>query len=378
MKHIYVWLLAVLLVLVLIPVGCGTNDTGTNDTGTNDTGDEEEVINKVFVRFSSPFAAHPFFGDIAKGMEEGTEFIKERHGIEVDFSVADAQGSLEQLILDVETFIAQGVDSIFMINLNPPTTKTLINEIQSAGIKVGIGGQRSGGEDLHFGLEDYNGAYVVALEVGKWIKDNLNSKGIPGRVLLVNQPTTETMRARTAGFTDGLRDSGCDFEIVVQLEVSLPNQDVVQPQVEDALTAYPDLNVFLGPNDDCNRAYIEAAKGAGLTDGEYIIAGTGLDVASIPTFISGTTAYKISYMAFPVYGGNFIMHAVVANILGVIEKNPDGTPYSVILPGTLVTPDTLQEYYYQGAGGEWVENTEVIEALMLQNPTAAKIIEFQK
>ena len=198
MKHIYVWLLEVLLVLVLIPVGCGTNDTGTNDTGTNDTGDEEEVINKVVVRFSSPFAAHPFFGDIAKGMEEGTEFIKERHGIEVDFSVADAQGSLEQLILDVETFIAQGVDSIFMINLNPPTTKTLINEIQSAGIKVGIGGQRSGGEDLHFGLEDYNGAYVVALEVGKWIKDNLNSKGIPGRVLLVNQPTTETMRARTA------------------------------------------------------------------------------------------------------------------------------------------------------------------------------------
>ena len=83
-------------------------------------------------------------------------------------------------------------------------------------------------------------------------------------------------------------------------------------------------------------------------------------------------------MAFPVYGGNFIMHALVANILGVIEKNPDGTPYSVILPGTMVTPDTLQEYYYQDADGKWVENAEVIEALMLQDPMAAKIIEFQK
>ncbi|MBE3088657.1 MAG: sugar ABC transporter substrate-binding protein [Actinobacteria bacterium] len=348
-------------------------ETEAPETTVAETTAEPQVIK---VAFSSPYAGLPFFQDIETGMKSAIPQIEEKANVKIEFVVADAKGSAETMIKDIETFITEGVDVIYFVNLSTPLSLQLIGEAQEAGILVGLGGTTAGIEDIHFGLLDYQGAFDTAQMVGSWVKENLNSKNIAGKLLLCGSTLTETMRARNDGVYAGLTASGAEFEKVVQLDPTGTTLDATLPIVVDALTANPEINMFIATNDPMALACLEAAKQANLNPEEYVVSGYGLESSTVPIMLEEGSAFRFDYTVFPFFAGNFTMHGLVASVLGIIEKNPDGTPYSVILPGAAIDVELFSKYYTE-EDGKWIENIDVLRSELEKDPYAAKILQFQ-
>jgi len=197
-------------------------------------------------------SVEPFYVDIMKGYEAAAEDLG------VELIKTSAEGEIERAISIIEDYIVQGVDAIVIV---PPDSAAIVPGVEAAnkaGIPIfTIDINSAGGDVVNFTASDnYDGGAVL----GYFVADYLRGKGL---VVIEGAHIITSVHERMKGFTDVLdKYSKIEYH---EYKVKYSREEAMRV-TEDAMLAYPDVNVVFGAyGADTGLGAALAVKEAGRT-----------------------------------------------------------------------------------------------------------------
>ncbi len=234
--------------------------------------DNAAPADEVTVGVSLLTMTHPFFQNLAAGLEEEGA----KHGMKVtvvstEFDVAKQKDQLSN-------FIVQGVDAIVLSPADSKAIGTAIQEANAAGIPVftaDIAALADGVSIVtHIATDNYAGGRLAAEAVMEVIGTN-------GQVAIIDHPEVESVIQRTKGFhevIDAANAGGATIEVVAQLTGG-GTKDKAFKVAEDILQAHPNLDVIFAINDDTALGAVAAIEKAGKSGTVQVVGFDGTDEA---------------------------------------------------------------------------------------------------
>ena len=110
------------------------------------------------------------------------------------------------------------------------------------------------------GTEHYDAGHLGGTYMSKYLKD----QGRDSIKMATMVGSTEQMKARAQGFVDGMTDHGISVEVLNEYDVS--TREEAMASGEDALTTYPDIELFYGVNAQGALGAYDATVGANRTE----------------------------------------------------------------------------------------------------------------
>lgn len=194
---------------------------------------------------------HPFFVAMQKGIEKACE----DKGIEnYDFLAADS--SLETQVSQIENLVTKGCDVIL---INPYDSEGVVNAVKAAQDQgVGIFTMDVDCEESTAFVASDN--YVVGQMLADAVIEELDGKG---KVAVIDGIVVSSLKDRTDGFMDRIKET--DIEVVAEQQTAHA-RDTALASAENILQANPDIDAFVGVNENSGMAILSAATSAGLDD----------------------------------------------------------------------------------------------------------------
>lgn len=194
---------------------------------------------------------HPFFVAMQKGIEQAcTDFEIEN----CDILAADS--SLETQVSQIENLVTKGCDVLL---LNPYDSDGVVNAVQAAAEKgVGIFTMDVNCEGSTSFVASDN--YKVGEMLADAVIEQLEGKG---KIAIIDGITVTSLKDRTDGFMDKIKDT--DIEVVAEQQTAHA-RDTALASAENILQANPDIDAFVGVNENSGMAILSAATSAGLND----------------------------------------------------------------------------------------------------------------
>jgi ABC-type sugar transport system substrate-binding protein len=163
-----------------------------------------------------------------------------------DPPVAFANGDVNQQLSDIDTLVTQGVDSIYVLPLDPTPLAPAYKRAQDGGVPI-IDVRPPGPDGKYdnnaLGHVSPNDAGVIPQVVDQVLKGAPAAK----RALILGPPPSEPLGyARVTGIEKLLVDKGID--VPKPLADSSVTSEASQRIVEDALTQYPDTGAVIATN----------------------------------------------------------------------------------------------------------------------------------
>lgn len=265
-----------------------------------------------------------YFVSIVDGMKKAAN----ERGI--DLIVADAAADPAKHINQIQDFISQGVDAIIISPVDQEAPKDAVKEAQEAGIPVISLDQEVEGSDAFFGIDETEYGRMGGQIAGEWlnakeedgtIDDILDDDG-KIEVAVGRYDLIKSVIDRADGLKAGLEETYTgDKEIVFVSEQNAANADEGYQIAETALTANPEISVYVCINDSSALGVYEACSQhkEHTADNTCIVGLDALDEAL--KLISEDTMYKGTVDIQPGEKGNQvfdIVEEVLAN--GPIEE----------------------------------------------------------
>ena len=243
---------ALILALVLTMVtaaACGGNEQETTGTsGSNDT--------KKHVFAASYFTLNnPHFIDWSKGLKSE---IVDKHGdklIEVD-----AQLDINKQISDVEDFIQQKVDAIFIAPVDSKGIKTALLSAKKANIPVIIMDVPPQDTDLVTAMVTTDN-FMAGKVLGEAIVKNTEGKA---NVAIIDWSVVQAVVDRTDGFSSAVKDAP-GIKIVARQDGKASTESAL-PIMENFLQSNPEINTVFTINDPSAIGALAAIEAANRTD----------------------------------------------------------------------------------------------------------------
>lgn len=110
------------------------------------------------------------------------------------------------------------------------------------------------------GTEHYDAGHLGGTYMSKYLKD----QGRDSIKMATMVGSTEQMKARAQGFVDGITDHGISVEVLNEYDVS--TREEAMASGEDALTTYPDIELFYGVSAQGALGAYDATVGANRTE----------------------------------------------------------------------------------------------------------------
>lgn len=110
------------------------------------------------------------------------------------------------------------------------------------------------------GTEHYDAGHLGGTYMSKYLKD----QGRDSIKMATMVGSTEQMKARAQGFVDGMTDHGISVEVLNEYDVSTREEAIASG--EDALTTYPDIELFYGVSAQGALGAYDATVGANRTE----------------------------------------------------------------------------------------------------------------
>ena len=110
------------------------------------------------------------------------------------------------------------------------------------------------------GTEHYDAGHLGGTYMSKYLKD----QGRDSIKMATMVGSTEQMKARAQGFVDGMTDHGISVEVLNEYDVS--TREEAMANGEDALTTYPDIELFYGVSAQGALGAYDATVGANRTE----------------------------------------------------------------------------------------------------------------
>jgi len=288
-KGLFSLLLGVVLAVLL--VGCNSSE--------GSSGDGESENEKFKVGFAIKTQDSPYFVSLVEAVEE----YAEAEGWDV--TVLDANGDTSKEAENMETFIAQGMDLIFLDSVEPDAAVPSINKAADAGIGVinldsGVG---EGAKDITTVYSDnkQNGRLVGLAYAEKMGDEEIKSIILSGAK--GNVAGTERRTGLFAGIIEGktgiseeeawkqaeefdkeLTSNGkathaeAKFTVEGQGWGNWTEEEGLTAS-EDLITANPDLTTVLGENDQMLFGAMTALQNANIESVDIVAAADGAKAA---------------------------------------------------------------------------------------------------
>lgn len=291
MKNKGLFALILGIIAAMIVVGCGSSE-GTS-------GNESSGEKKIKVGFAIKTQDSPYFVSLVEAVQE----IAKAEGWNI--TVLDANGSTSKEAENMESFIAQGMDLIFLDSVEPDAAVPSINKAAEAGIGVinldsGVG---EGAKDITTVYSDnkQNGRLV-----GLTYAEKMGDEDIKAIVLSGAKGNVAGAERRTglfAGIIEG--KTGVTEEEAWELALAFDNELISKGKAtnaeakftvagqgwgawteeqgltaaEDLITANRDLTTVLGENDQMLFGAMTALENAGIQDVDIVAAADGAKAA---------------------------------------------------------------------------------------------------
>ncbi len=234
--------------------------------------------------------AHVFYQDLKRGMQQAADSLG------LDLQIVAGEWDLARQTSQVDNFINQKVDAIVIAPVNSNGIVSAIEEANRAKIPVFTADIASDGGEVvaHVASDNRQGGRLLGAYVAKRL-------GGGGNVVILDQPTVNSVRDRVAGFREAL--------------IAFPNIRILaSPAVERNLLATGQkIDAVFGTNDDCALGALAAIQAAGRT-GMIVV---GYDATpEARTAIGQGTALVADAVQDPVTIGRRTIEAVAARLRG--------------------------------------------------------------
>lgn len=373
MKKRILSLLVVLTLVMAMAVGCGSSDQGGDSKTTDNASDEsnKDVSNndnssekdQISVGFAIKTQDSPYFVALVDAMKK----YGEEQGWNV--TVLDANSDTMKETENMETFIAQKMDLIFLDSVEPDACIPSINKAAEAGIGVinvdsGVG---EGANDITTVYSDnkQNGRLVGLAYAEKVGDDPIKAillSGAKGNVAGKERRTglfTGIIEGKTGMSEEEAWEASLAFdeELISNGKASYPDADfsVVGQGYgawteekglsvsEDLITANQDLTTVLGENDQMLFGAMTALKNAGIEGVDIVAAADGAirayDLIKEGTYFATgeNSPYKVAMKGVE-----------VAKEILVDGKDMWSYPDITLTEPAAVIKDNVDEYYEYG------------------------------
>jgi ribose transport system substrate-binding protein len=245
----------------------------------------------------------------------------------------DSQNKEDVQANQVQDLIAQGVNGIVLVPLNPGTAKGLVDKASEAGIPIGTAhgyvgdnGPKQPYDKLAFAiLEDETATGGKAADIAL--------KAVPngGKVAIIDgQAGFIENKQRTEQFKAKLKAAG-NFDIVAEQPGDW-TKEKGQAACQNILAGNPDIALFYALSDDMAVGCAEAVKAAGSKAKIIGVGGSKLGIQAIKDgTITGTVCYK------PEDNG----YLAVKKMFGIIEGTEQATGTSTFYDTPAITVDNV-------------------------------------
>ncbi|NKB66827.1 MAG: substrate-binding domain-containing protein [Candidatus Latescibacteria bacterium] len=270
----------------------------------------------------------------------------------VELVIADANQNVGDQISKAENFMVQGVDVLVLTPVDAKALGPIVQQAKEAGIQVITEANPVPGSATYVGIDNEAAGY----KAGEWFAQQIKTRGLEARILVIGLPNFEDCRQRVDGFKAALEASGVDYQIVQEVDGQGLKEKAFKV-AQDALTAHPDINVIYGINDDSTTGGMAAYKAAGLDESQLTAIGFGFEGAVGRSALLGATPYKAALAMFPNFVGVSLVDAAVALAQGKT------LPAHYETPTIVVTEDNFPTYYTK-EGDDYAMNFAAIRKLM--------------
>jgi ribose transport system substrate-binding protein len=183
--------------------------------------------------------------------------------------LVDAQGDFFKQTIDIELFIAQGFEAVFMFVL-PDGMEEIVAHARAKGVCIfNHGATPITGCTQNIMLDHHAAGYQVGRYAAQWINEKLGGSAEVG--LLANL-TDPQLIVRTQGLKDGLQQN-CPGALIVG-EVEANTIDIGAAAAASLLQAHPSIAVLLAFSDDPGVGAYTAAMEAGHMDRNRFFVGS--------------------------------------------------------------------------------------------------------
>lgn len=300
-----------------------TSNKGTIGTASNEVVKEPVSSKKKVIGVSVMNNVNEYWDDLINGIkthskDEGYEVITSQEN--------DSPENQKKTIID---FINKGVDAIIVATINETVLEPYIKQAMDKGIIV-VGHLHDLSEfNILYGPKEYEMGFIAGRYLGKLLKD----KGIENpKLAMFTYPELETLIDREKGIEDGLREFVPEAIIVAKAPGDKSDRGKIAAL--DIIRKFPDLNGFVGINDNGLLGALEAADEMGISKrSDFFIVGIGGDGKTLRSIVKDS-AFKatvnidpwlngyneVSYVKEMFEGKKYINKIVYFSPLTIIDK----------------------------------------------------------
>ncbi len=228
-------------------------------------------------------------------VRDGAEAAGEEFdNVEVFIDGATAETQVEEQIALVEDMITRGADALVVSPTAPAQLRPVLESAVADGIPVLL---------VDTDITDWDGKatfigtdnIAAGKAAGKYVAEKLPSGS---RVaLLEGIPGVTTSVHRIQGFTEGLKSTGADIEIVEQLTAEWDRAKAVSV-TEDILTAHGAVDAILAANDQMALGAVEAVRSAGISFDDILIMGFDGNPGAAQSILDGEMDASVAQMPY--------------------------------------------------------------------------------
>ena len=245
-------------------------------------------VENVAIGVSFGQNVHPFF----KAMQNGIEDACEDYGIE-KVSIQSADSSLEKQVTQIENLTTSGITSL------------LVNPYDSEGVSVAVQNAIDAGVNVFSMDISITGAeptYHVASDnkkIGELLAQKLDEMlDGKGEIAILVEPSVSSLKDRQEGFKTYIEEN-TEIEIVAEQLGAIERTDALEA-AETVLQAHPDIQAFIGINENSAMGIASAVQSAGLSEKGIIV--TGVDstediMNGIKDGFLAQNPYQMGYMS---------------------------------------------------------------------------------
>ena len=234
-----------------VSILCAATMVASLMTGATVVSAADKDVKDISIGVSFGQNVHPFFVAMQKGIEQACTDL----GVE-NCNILAADSSLETQVSQIENLVTKGSDVLL---LNPYDSDGVVNAVEAATEKgVGV---------FTMDVDCEGSTSFVASDnkkVGEMLADavieQLDGKG---KIAIIDGITVTSLKDRTDGFMNKIKDT--DIEVVAEQQTAHA-RDTALASAENILQAHPDIDAFVGVNENSGMAILSAATSAGLSD----------------------------------------------------------------------------------------------------------------
>ena len=290
MKKLFILALAVLLVIGLFS-GCqmetpgsstesATQPAETESTAATDQapeGDEEIIIGYTPLSMEMEY-----FQNVVKAMEDTAA----KYG-NVTIMVKDPQMDAATQMTGIEDMIAAGADYICICSIDVATAENSTAYVHEKGKKVISHVSAFEGADVYVGLDEYTFGFMEGEAAGKYIKENLDGKGVVA--ILDADSLGGDLLLRSKGIEEGILSQAPDSVIIKSTAFE---EEVAMTTTETLLLENPDINFICTTNDPGALGALAAVESKGVGD-KVTISAIGSEERLIKAVAEGKILFTV-------------------------------------------------------------------------------------